>query len=235
MPKIDDLTDSFEINDFFLLRLISTHHTFRSIDIIKYSRILKWGSGVQTWIESDPFYQAVSFAKFGLCFNKNIDWSDVRMLSFRNIEANSWQWTGYDENSLPLSIEEEMETQLSFITLEFNPDIYFEHIDNKIQISENEWEEMLDNAYEHFQNNILPEMKKRHEALTTNFNFTCLNDLFNYISDCPDIACLNRSLYDNFQNLCKINYPNIIIEALEALLKKQHSTRVASIDSEEHN
>jgi hypothetical protein len=227
MPEIDNLTDIFKINDFFLLRLISTHHNFRSIEIIKYSKILKWGSGVNTWIENDPYYQATSFAKYGLCFNNNIDWSDdIRILSFRNIEANSWQWTGYDENSLPLSVEEEIETQLSFITLEFNPDIYFEHIDDKIQIPENKWEEMLDDAYEHFQNIYLPEMKKRHEALTTNFNFTCLNDLFNYISDCPDIACLNSSLYDNFQNLSKINYPNAIIDVLEALLKNSTQHRV---------
>jgi hypothetical protein len=223
----DNLIDYLEINDFFLLRLISTHHNFRNSDIIKYSGILKWGSGVQTNVENDPYYQQYSFAKFGLCFNNNIDWTDVRILTSNNFEANSWQWTGYDENSLPLSIEEEMKTRLSFIKLEFHPDNYYKYFD--YNIPENLWEEMIENAYNDFQSNILPESKKNIEALKTDFNFSCLNDFFNYVKDCPNIACLNRSLYENFQNLCKLNYPNAIIEILEALFKNSTQQPVASI------
>lgn len=208
--KVEEFSDHISANDFFLLRLISTHHSFTMKDIINYGSILKWGSGVKTWYEGEEYYQPHSIAKYGLCFNSNIKWSD-EILKYQKFEANSYQWTNYDENGFPLSSEDEIGALVDVITFHSKAPEY----------SSEEQEE------EHYENltRIIGEIS---EAATKEFNFSTLEDLVQFTNTCRGIYCMNKSLFENLLRLLRqrnINNLTVIFDEL----KTAHKMRLAGM------
>lgn len=217
----NDFRHLFEINDWILLRLICMYYSFSPADIIKYHSILKWGSGVYTWRESDPYFQQYSFAKYGLSFNRNIDWSDDRVLNASRFEANSYQLTGFDQNELPLSIEAEKEIRLSFISekLVFEPDIYVINTNDE-PLSEESINEQLDREYSYHEKKIIY-YKDTLESLEKDFDFYTINELIAYVHQCQPIVCLNERLYENMMQLLGNSNINVI-DMIDELVNIPH-------------
>lgn len=179
-------------NDYFILRLISVHYPFTMDEIKEYSSIIKWGSGVNSWGEPDPYYQQHSFAKYGLYFNCNIDWQN-NILQYQKLEANSYQMTGYDENEFPLS--KEIDTLI---------EIYFNHF----EVYDNQDMEVYDDT-----------INKRDffcSATKKEFNFYSLNELIEATKNLSHIFCLNKILFNNFDFLLKKEKK----ESIPTILKK---------------
>ena len=202
--EIQKIISDISSNDYFILRLISAHYPFTIDEIKNYNSVLKWGSGVYTWFESDPYYQSASIALYGLCFNKNIEWSQ-ELLKYHHFEANSYQSTGYDENAFPLNINEETKEMINAIN---------SHAHNRDFCSENEVEIYFDN---------LSKLNTGIEQVTSkDFNFSTLEELTQFTNTCLPIYALSVSLFNNYNHLMKIK--NIdIINSLLAKLKVAHT------------
>lgn len=222
MPSIENILDYAFLNDSFLIRMISIHYRFTKENIIKYNKILKWGSGVNTWNERDPFYQQASFAIYGLYLNQHIDWKDKEILDASHFEANSYQWTGYDPDSLPLSIKDEIEAMMPF--LEFNLDFtnwshLLEITDiNGLELPENQIDQQIDILYKEF------EIEKHKTeiliaSIDDNYSFNNFIDFVNFIKTAHPILGLNNSLFNNYITLLNENRLNIIKDILEVIFE----------------
>jgi len=197
--NVNDINDFIHKNHSFLLRLICVHHQFSIEEILRYSAILKWGSGVNSWHESDLYYQSHSMAVYGLCFNSNIEWVN-EILKTNHFECNSYQWINYDENAFPLSIFTEFEART-----EISINLYEPYYDER-KLTHLNYDELNDelNIIESAQNGV--------------FNFSTLEELIQFTNNSWSIYCLNKSLYENIKYLFKENKIEMNTDIFERLL-----------------
>jgi hypothetical protein len=192
---------SISANDFFLLRMISVHHSFNIELLEKYKNILKWGSGVKTFYDGDEYYQSASMATYGLCFNHNINWTE-KVVALAKFELNHFQATMYDDKAFPLCIEDEINAKTDVIlSWSKAPDYYSEN--------------MAIDYYEKLANTV----SEISEATSKHFDFLTLEDFIHFASTCRPVYSMNRHLYEIFLELLQAREINIfdILDNIKAV------------------
>ncbi|MBK8848908.1 MAG: AAA family ATPase [Saprospiraceae bacterium] len=216
--EVGDILNYIGDNDYFILRLISTHYDFTIDEIKKYHSILKWGSGVNSWNETHESYWEFCNARYGICFNENIDW-DNEIFNFSSFEFNSYQGTGFDERELPLSKPFEIDNLIlrarwacDYCCLN-NPNYfgpYFEYSSDDLHKIASYEQEIRDNT-----SAWIEEVKG---VLTRDFNFQSLEDFVQFSRSCASVYCLSDGLYVNLIELLDQNNISIKNDILDKLL-----------------
>jgi hypothetical protein len=190
LPEGLDIFNLFSQNDYYLLRLICVHYPFTTAEVVEYASVLKWGSGVYSWYEYEPYYQNACISLYGLCFNNNIDWNN-HVLAVKDFEINSYQATGYDEASLPLDKEIEIKNKIEInLSHSSPPDYLIEYDDGSDNISE----------YYDRESDILLMLT---EALKKQFSLSDFDELQNIAQENIHAYLLNYNLYDELMKLLR--------------------------------
>jgi hypothetical protein len=191
------------------MRLLSVHYPFTKEFLELYSNLIKAGNCIYSY-GFDFGARLVSIAKYGICFNCNIDKEFFKTsgLKFEIDILNHCENTGIENpNELPLDIEYEKECVRKKIAslvneLEYLNQDFFNYISKKDELDEKdslfilEFEKQKD------------ELWKELDFIEANFEIIDLEGLNSLLQTSPKYLALNSDFYKKLIYFLNTKYPN---------------------------
>ena len=191
------------------MRVLSVHYPFTKEFLDLYSNLIKTGN----CIYSNGFdYGAglISSAKYGVCFNCNIEKDIFKTSNFKfEVDTlNNYELTGFAyPNELPLDIENEKkcirEKIISLVSeLEYLNKDFFSYIAQKDSLNEEDSRMILE-----FEKQKEDSWKK-FDFIDANFEIIDLEGLSSLVQSSSHYLAINSDFYNKLIRFLNTNYPN---------------------------